>query len=107
MPIYEYECTECGAHFEKLQRFGDPVPDTCPNGHHQVHRLLSQPTIIFKGKGFYVTDHGRNGRSMPSKKKEPQDKEPATASTKTETKPAGGDEPGSTASPIGPEKPSA
>ena len=63
MPIYEYECAECGIHFDKLQRFGDPVPDACPNGHNAVHRLLSQPTIIFKGSGFYVTDNGRNGRN--------------------------------------------
>ena len=62
MPIYEYECAECGAHFDKLQRFGDPAPDACPNGHRAVHRLMSQPTIIFKGSGFYVTDNGRDGR---------------------------------------------
>ena len=61
MPIYEYECAECGTRFDKLQRFGAPAPDTCPNGHHAVHRLMSQPTIIFKGSGFYVTDNGRNG----------------------------------------------
>ena len=62
MPIYEYKCAQCGIRFDKLQRFGDPVPDACPNGHSQVHRLLSQPAIIFKGSGFYVTDNGRNGR---------------------------------------------
>jgi putative FmdB family regulatory protein len=67
MPIYEYECAECGIHFDKLQRFGDPAVDTCPNGHHAVHRLMSQPTIIFKGSGFYVTDNGRNGRSKSAK----------------------------------------
>jgi putative FmdB family regulatory protein len=61
MPIYEYECLECGAHFDKLQRFGAPAPGACPNGHKQVHRLLSQPAIIFKGSGFYVTDNKGNG----------------------------------------------
>jgi putative FmdB family regulatory protein len=68
MPIYEYECLECRIHFDRLQRFGDAEPVSCPNGHRQVHRLLSQPTIIFKGSGFYVTDTGRNGSSIsPSK----------------------------------------
>ena len=70
MPIYEYECLECGLHFDRLQRFGDPQPSTCPNGHDRVHRLLSQPTIIFKGSGFYVTDHGRNGAGTTSRKRE-------------------------------------
>lgn len=67
MPIYEYECSECGVHFDKLQRFGEPQPDACPNGHKRVHRLLSEPAIIFKGSGFYVTDHGRNGYSSSSR----------------------------------------
>ena len=79
MPIYEYECAECGIHFEKLQRFGDPVPDACPNGHHQVHRLLSQPAIIFKGSGFYVTDNGRNGLGSAGRNK-PKDIKPETES---------------------------
>ena len=67
MPIYEYECAKCGMRFDKLQRFGDPAPDACPNGHSAVHRLMSQPTIIFKGSGFYVTDNDRNGRSKSAK----------------------------------------
>jgi putative FmdB family regulatory protein len=74
MPIYEYECAECGIHFDKLQRFGDPAPDACPNGHHQVHRLLSQPAIIFKGSGFYVTDNGRNGLGSAGSKKSEETK---------------------------------
>lgn len=66
MPIYEYECSECGVHFDKLQRFGDDQPDSCPNGHGKISRLLSRPAIIFKGPGFYVTDNGRNGRAKSS-----------------------------------------
>ncbi|MFC2031523.1 FmdB family zinc ribbon protein [Chloroflexota bacterium] len=62
MPIYEYACRQCGSHFDLLQRFGDPRPASCPNGHSDVQRLLSQPAIIFKGSGFYVTDNKRNGR---------------------------------------------
>ena len=83
MPIYEYECAECGIHFDKLQRFGDPVPDACPNGHRQVHRLLSQPAIIFKGSGFYVTDNGGNGYKSTgsSKSKETEPKSETKAST--------------------------
>ena len=48
MPIYEYECLECGLHFDRLQRFGEPGPETCPRGHKDIHRLLGQPAIIFK-----------------------------------------------------------
>ena len=86
MPIYEYECLKCGVHFDKLQRFGDAQPDTCPNGHKQVHRLLSQPTIIFKGSGFYVTDNGRNGRNgrTSTSKKERKVESGSASSSKAE-----------------------
>jgi putative FmdB family regulatory protein len=68
MPIYEYECLECGLRFDKLQRFGEPGPETCPRGHERIHRLLSQPAIIFKGSGFYVTDNRRNGSGSRSRR---------------------------------------
>jgi putative FmdB family regulatory protein len=82
MPLYEYECRECGVQFTRLQRFGAPPPSTCPNGHKKVHRLLSEPAIIFKGSGFYVTDHPRNGRKAGSttKKQHHGETEPATTS---------------------------
>jgi putative FmdB family regulatory protein len=83
MPIYEYECLECGIHFDKLQRFGDPAPDTCPQGHNRVHRLLSQPAIIFKGSGFYVTDHGRNGHKS-SRKRRPREETESASSSKAQ-----------------------
>jgi putative FmdB family regulatory protein len=74
MPIYEYECLECGLHFDKLQRFGEPGPETCPRGHDRIHRLLSQPAIIFKGSGFYVTDNRRNGSGSASRSGRTHDK---------------------------------
>jgi putative FmdB family regulatory protein len=77
MPIYEYTCLACGVRFDRLQHFGDPAPATCPNGHEQVQRVFSEPAIIFKGSGFYATDHGRNGRRRPSDKKK-DSKEPAS-----------------------------
>ena len=84
MPIYEYECMECGMHFDKLQRFGDPQPDGCPDGHSKIHRLFSQPAIIFKGSGFYVTDNPRNGRGTSSSKGKPTSKPKAPATTASE-----------------------
>ena len=86
MPMYEYECLDCGITFERFQRFSDPKVDICPNGHSHVQRLLSAPIIIFKGSGFYATDHGRNGTSLPSTRKPREPKEDTTTSTATEEK---------------------
>jgi putative FmdB family regulatory protein len=69
MPIYEYECTTCGVHFERLQRFGDPPPTHCPLGHNGVRKVLSPPLIIFKGSGFYVTDNKKNEGSQEGESK--------------------------------------
>ena len=67
MPIYEFECLECGDRFELRQSIDQLPPATCPAGHKPVRRLLSAPAIIFKGSGFYVTDHGRNGNCAASR----------------------------------------
>jgi putative FmdB family regulatory protein len=88
MPIYEYECCECGTHFEKMQRIGDPEPVVCPLGHKRIRRRLSQPAIIFKGSGFYATDHGHNGATS-SRRKRHEDKAPEPTSVPaTEQQPA-------------------
>jgi putative FmdB family regulatory protein len=84
MPIYEYECLECGVHFDRLQRFGDPQPEACPNGHRRVHRLLSHPAVIFKGSGFYVTDNPKNGRGKSSRRSQSDKESESTPSTKVE-----------------------
>ncbi len=68
MPIYEYECQECGHRFEVRQGFDDePLTecqrDGCPG---PVRRVFSPPAIIFKGSGFYTTDYGRGKNKQES-----------------------------------------
>ena len=59
MPLYEYECEACGYRFEVIQRFSDPAIDACQRCGGPVRKLLSPPTIQFKGSGWYVTDYAR------------------------------------------------
>ena len=91
MPLYEYECEACGAHFEKIRKFSDPPLDVCDKcGKGPVKKLLSSPAFQFKGSGWYVTDYGKGGtkESKAKDSKETKDsKEPAAKTeTKTETK---------------------
>ena len=62
MPTYEYECEACGHKFEAMQKFSDKPIKTCPQcNKRRVKRLISNGTgIIFKGSGFYITDHRSN-----------------------------------------------
>jgi putative FmdB family regulatory protein len=58
MPVYRYVCAECGNHFELWQSFRDADKQVvCPRGHKQTRKVLSVPAVVFKGSGFYVTDH--------------------------------------------------
>jgi putative FmdB family regulatory protein len=58
MPSYEFTCATCGQTFEKqLSMDADQSSVRCPSGHRRVHRLYSAPPVMFKGSGFYITDH--------------------------------------------------
>jgi putative FmdB family regulatory protein len=59
MPLYEYQCDVCAHRFEKIQKYSDPVVDTCPVCGGLVRKLQSSPAIQFKGSGFYITDYAK------------------------------------------------
>ncbi|HHX44768.1 MAG TPA: hypothetical protein GX714_12405 [Chloroflexi bacterium] len=66
MPTYEYKCDECGVVFERFQHFSEEPLKTCPECAGSVHRVIQPVGIIFKGKGFYVTDNkGSASSTMP------------------------------------------
>ena len=67
MPLYEYQCDACGHRFEKIQKFSDPLVDTCPKCGSHVHKLFSSPAIQFKGSGFYITDYPKGDKGSAPK----------------------------------------
>lgn len=69
MPIYEYQCKACGVRFERVQRFSDDPVKICPECGGEVYRLLQPVGIIFKGSGFYVTDHRSSSSTTAAGKK--------------------------------------
>ncbi len=66
MPLYEYECEQCGARFEVIQRFSDAPVEKCRVCGGPVHKLISPPAIQFKGTGWYITDYAKKNGSGPS-----------------------------------------
>ncbi len=100
MPLYEYECTECGHRTELLQRHGDPPLEKCPQCGGPVHKLFSAPAVQFKGTGWYVTDYAGKGKkpgaakssSDGDKKAEKPSGESASGSKKTDVKSSGSKE---------------
>ena len=90
MPTYEYKCDECGIVFDRFQHFSEEPVRICPECGGPVHRVIQPVGIIFKGKGFYVTDHRGDTSSLMPKPKadaEASDKKAeATPAKASETK---------------------
>jgi len=63
LPLYEYRCLRCDAHFERIQKFSDPPIEICDVCGGALEQLLSSPAIQFKGSGWYVTDYARKSDS--------------------------------------------
>ncbi|MBI5653714.1 MAG: hypothetical protein HZC40_25180 [Chloroflexi bacterium] len=88
MPIYEYECENCGTHFDKLQSIqSDPILQ-CPECSGSVHKVFTPTGIIFKGSGWYITDSRKAASSAvtgdASKKDSAESKPEKKPETKTE-----------------------
>src|SRR6201996_7888933 len=58
MPLYEYECTACHKHTEKIQKFSDPEITVCPHCGGELRRVISAPAFALKGGGWYADGYG-------------------------------------------------
>ena len=58
MPLYEYECTACRRHTEKIQKFSDPEITACPFCGGELKRVISAPAFSLKGGGWYADGYG-------------------------------------------------
>jgi putative FmdB family regulatory protein len=91
MPLYAYRCNNCGVQIERRQGFNDAPLKKCPEcGENELRKLYSPVGILFKGPGFYATDHrsasGANGTSKKTENTEESEAgdKPAAKSEKSE-----------------------
>jgi putative FmdB family regulatory protein len=73
MPTYEYECGSCHHRFERKQKFDEEPVAMCPECGGKARRVIHSTPIIFKGRGFYITD-SRKGKPEPGEGELPGDK---------------------------------
>ena len=78
MPIYTYECEECGVRFDARQRFMEDPIAICPECGSHTHRVPQAVGIVFKGSGFYATDHhspsGQSAKKADEKAEKSEEK---------------------------------
>lgn len=57
MPIYEYQCSDCGFQKEVIQKISDEPLKVCPEcGEGSMKKLVSAAAFRLKGGGWYETD---------------------------------------------------
>ena len=89
MPVYTYRCDSCGVQFERHQSFHDSPLTTCPECRKKSLKKVITPTrIIFKGSGFYATDHksasgGKSSSEGNSQESKPQKKDETKTTSKS------------------------
>ena len=87
MPVYTYRCESCGVQFEKHQSFNDKPLTTCPECRKKsVKRVITPAKIIFKGSGFYATDHRSPSGSEPRESKPEKKEESKSTESKSSKK---------------------
>jgi putative FmdB family regulatory protein len=89
MPVYLYQCGNCGFKFEQQQKFEDQPLTRCPECGKKALKKVYQPVgIVFKGSGFYATDHhspsGQSSAKLEEKKEIPATKEATPKPVKTD-----------------------
>jgi putative FmdB family regulatory protein len=90
MPIYEYQCPNCGT-FEVTQRITENPLKKCPTCKAKVERIISNTSFILKGGGWYATDYARSSNSKSETSEKSANTSKSEGSTETskpaETKP--------------------
>jgi len=92
MPLYEYQCAECGTIEEAIQKFSDAPLTTCKQCSGKLSKLISQSSFHLKGTGWYVTDYSKKtARTSKSDTETSASKSEKSRSTGGESQPAKSD----------------
>ena len=81
MPLYEYQCQHCSAHFERIEKASTLKDGRCPECGGEAHRLIGAPALQFKGSGWYVNDYGKGNGSCPTARETEAAKSAAESTT--------------------------
>ncbi|MBP9773713.1 MAG: hypothetical protein KBD00_03720 [Candidatus Peribacteraceae bacterium] len=68
MPNYSFKCTQCDTNFMKSMTFGSKELPACPKCRGKTQKIITAPSMIFKGSGFYKTDSNKQAAPASVKK---------------------------------------
>lgn len=88
MPLYEYQCENCGERFEVMQKFSDEPLATHAKCGGKVDRLLSAPALQFKGSGWYINDYAKGSGNQSKANDGKENKSSKSSETSTAATPS-------------------
>lgn len=94
MPIYEYQCQDCGHQMELIQKMSDPPASDCPACNKPaLKKKVSAAAFRLKGGGWYETDFksGDKKKNLVENKGE-KPKDSSSGSKSSESSSSGGSE---------------
>jgi putative FmdB family regulatory protein len=69
MPIYEYECRDCGHSFDLIHSYKDEEVKPCESCQSpDTYKVIHSPAVQFKGQGFYINDSRSDAKEAVKKK---------------------------------------
>ncbi len=66
MPVYEYQCEDCGHRFEVRQKFTDPPVSECTQCAGHAKKAISVAGFSLKGGGWYQQGYNNPGAKTES-----------------------------------------
>lgn len=85
MPIYEYECTDCGDEIEIVHGISEKPKRKCPKCGGRMKRLMSLNSFHLKGTGWYKPS-AKEAKAEKSDKPSEKGAKAEKADKKTEKK---------------------
>ncbi len=91
MPIYEYQCGDCGHGLESLQKLSDPPLTDCPGcGKPTLQKQISAAGFRLAGGGWYETDFKSGSKRNVADKDASKDTHKDTSGKDTSSGSSGG-----------------
>lgn len=86
MPVYVYHCSNCEFEFEQQQKFTDKPLKSCPEcGQSTLHKVYTPVSVIYKGSGFYSTDHRSSSSTSSINRDKKEEKKEGEKTEKKDT----------------------
>ena len=66
MPIYKYQCKNCGFVFQKLQKITDDFPESNCCDFVSLRRIVGAPNFSLAGGGWFKDGYDKKDKTVSS-----------------------------------------